>query len=228
MKHFTTKENPAHNSRHWPAVLMETKAMIVSKDVYTAYLTTNAFPAIHARFQFIWGTPVTVQQDNAKLHFSPTAMGIASKGRHSIQLNNQSLNSPQLNILELDIFKFHTKRSIWNSHETDWWFYMNGTEGFWDMHFGENIWVLSDFSVYFRGRFELFWQKHFKIQHRQKYKLGEEEKRHLIYHVLPVYIKGHCNAMIQTVTNDCHLKNLNLSLSHIKLSVILRVYHCTY
>lgn len=47
---FETKKVAKCNSINCSIDAMETKPMLVNKDVYNDYLTTIIFPAIHAKF----------------------------------------------------------------------------------------------------------------------------------------------------------------------------------
>jgi hypothetical protein len=98
----------AKKSKNREKGTLETKNIIVNRDVMREYITQKVVPAIHA----LWpadhdGQPIFIQQDNARTHILPDdlefAEAVAATGL-DIRIRNQPANSPDMNALDLGFF----------------------------------------------------------------------------------------------------------------------------
>jgi len=106
---FTTVEPAKRSSVNRPAGTMVTKVLpSVTKDVSRDYIVNKVLPAIKEKWPAEeHGTPVFIQQDNAKTHIAvndPIFCAAASADGFDIRLMCQPPNSPDLNILDLGFF----------------------------------------------------------------------------------------------------------------------------
>ena len=98
----------AKKSKNRDKGTLETKSVIVTRDVMREYVTQKVVPAI----QSLWpeedaGQPIFIQQDNARTHILPNdpafTEAVAETGL-DIRLMQQPANSPDMNALDLGIF----------------------------------------------------------------------------------------------------------------------------
>ena len=98
------------SSRNRPAGTLEMKSINVNKEVYKQFIIEKVIPAIKDKWPHCHrGTPIRVQQDNAKPHLiaeddPDLAQAITATGL-DIRMVKQPPNSPDTNVLDLGYFK---------------------------------------------------------------------------------------------------------------------------
>jgi hypothetical protein len=107
---FIKKEKAKRSSANRPAVTMETKCIVVTKEVYTTMVLKTVLPAIEAKWPLDGSRRSTVylQHDNAKTHFDENdalwKAEVDGKARFQFRLKEQAANSPDQNWLDLGFF----------------------------------------------------------------------------------------------------------------------------
>ncbi|XP_071687835.1 uncharacterized protein [Rutidosis leptorrhynchoides] len=106
---LTPLEPAKRSSKNRVAGTMETKPILsVTKDVTRAWLIEKVLPAIRAKWPQGHSGPIFIQQDNAKPHISVNDsefLEASSQEGFDIRLRFQPPNSPDLNVLDLEILK---------------------------------------------------------------------------------------------------------------------------
>ncbi|GJZ05793.1 hypothetical protein Tco_0539586 [Tanacetum coccineum] len=106
---LTTLEPAKRSSKNRVAGTLETKPILsVTKDVTRLWLIEKVLPAIRAKWPTSHTGPIFIQQDNAKPHIAVNDsefVKAASHDRFDIRLRFQPPNSPDLNVLDLGIFR---------------------------------------------------------------------------------------------------------------------------
>jgi hypothetical protein len=112
------------NSRNRPAGTIITKCISVKRDVYRDWICNHVVHAIVAQWPDGWPRDIDIQQDNAKPHikaWDPFFKAVTDfyrrpeNGGWNIKLIFQPPNSPDLNILDLALFR--VMQSIQQHHQ---------------------------------------------------------------------------------------------------------------
>jgi hypothetical protein len=103
------KEVPAARwSRNRDRGTLETKSVIVNREVMRQYMIEKVIPAIEEKWpREDADKPIFIQQDNARTHLrsdDPAFLETVAKTRLDIRLMQQPANSPDMNVLDLDFF----------------------------------------------------------------------------------------------------------------------------
>ncbi|RLN33604.1 hypothetical protein C2845_PM03G27170 [Panicum miliaceum] len=103
------KEVPAaRRSQNRERGTLETKSIIVNKDVMRQYLIEKVIPAIEDKWpQEDRDKTIFIQQDNARTHVlpnDPAFLEAVARTGLDIRLMQQSANSPDMNVLDLGFF----------------------------------------------------------------------------------------------------------------------------
>lgn len=189
---------------------METKPLDFNDDFYIEYLTSNAFPSIHAKFLIIMkhqlfyngamASPILVQRRWEYLNWYTfhSTDPLASK-------------FSWLRYFRPGLFQFFRKYQIQNSHQTNWWAYITGREFFWDQFFEISIWGLSDFSITFQSPMNVLEETTSNFSIARKMKWANRRKCYLVFCVPQMWIVTNCHALNQKVIIEC-LKSTSFSL----------------
>ncbi|XP_047261290.1 uncharacterized protein LOC124894808 [Capsicum annuum] len=107
---FVVKEPTKRNSKNRTAGTMETKPIqSVTKEITRACLIEKVLPAIRAKWPASDSTnPIFLQQDNARPHIGNNDLEFIEASRQDgfhIRLCFQPSNSPDLNVLDLVLFR---------------------------------------------------------------------------------------------------------------------------
>lgn len=107
---FVTQEPAKRNSVNRAAGTLETKAMTsVKRDTIRTYLTQKMLRDIREKWpRENIDKPIIIQQDNAKTHVDPKDVEFCQAAQHDgfdIGLMYQPPNSPDMNVLDLGIFR---------------------------------------------------------------------------------------------------------------------------
>ena len=122
---FTRREAAVRNSRHRPAGTLVTKPVSVNREVYCEWLCFDVVTAAIAQWPDWVPRKIKIQQDNAKPHIrlnDPTWLEVQAfyarpeNGGWQLELCFQPPNSPDLNILDLAMFR--AMQSIQQQHQT--------------------------------------------------------------------------------------------------------------
>ncbi len=112
---LVTQVEAKRNSKNRPAGTMETKTIIVTKEVYREFLITKIIPAIRQKWPLSYfddphldrSKTIWIQQDNARVHVNPNDKAVVVAGKRGgwdIRVKNQPANSPDLNVCDLGLF----------------------------------------------------------------------------------------------------------------------------
>ncbi len=111
---FVVQQAAKRNSKNRPAGTMETKSIRVTKEVYREFLLKKIIPAIRQKWPLSYfddhldhSKTIWIQQDNAKVHVSPTDAAVVQGGKrfgYDIRVKNQPANSPDFNVCDLGLF----------------------------------------------------------------------------------------------------------------------------
>ena len=122
---FTRYEAAVRNSRHRPTGTLVTKTVSVDRKVYREWLCYDVVTAAIVQWPDRVPRHIKIQQDNAKPHIpidNPTWLEVQAfyaqpeNGGWQLELCFQPPNSPDLNILDLAMFR--AMQSIQQQHKT--------------------------------------------------------------------------------------------------------------
>ena len=114
---FVVQVAAKRNSKNRPKGTLETKPMTVTKAVYREFLLKKIIPAIRKKWPLSFfkkdphldrSTPIYIQQDNCRVHVSPTEPAVVAAGKKrgwNIRMKNQPANSPDFNVCDLGLFR---------------------------------------------------------------------------------------------------------------------------
>ncbi|XP_074292443.1 uncharacterized protein LOC141619316 [Silene latifolia] len=106
---FPFQEPTRRNSKNRVAGALETKSIpSITKQVVKKMLISKIIPAIKSKWPASASKNISIQQDNAKPHIKCTDhdfLNAATTDGFNISLNQQTPNSPDLNVLDLGFFR---------------------------------------------------------------------------------------------------------------------------